>query len=280
MGCGSPRSSAQKRSTAASATMPTAAARNIRSPGGMRLPATGASGRRRPMPRPPLLSRPLPPRRAALLTVDVEDWFHVNYRSWVPPPGWDPPRRVVEATRHVLDLLAARGRRGTFFVLASAARSAPGLVRAIAAAGHEVACHGLEHTLLYAADPARVERELREARRLLEGELGAPRAARARPPRLPGARLPPPARARPGAPHPSARAARALHPGGRSGGDAAQARPSPRPPPLGPDPGRVRDRARRRATRGPLSSANASPRAVGACEPVEPPRPLRHRLPQ
>ena len=126
------------------------------------------------MPRPPLLSRPLPPRRAALLTVDVEDWFDVNYRSWVPPPGWDPPRRVVEATRHVLDLLAARGRRGTFFVLASAVRSAPGLVRAIAAAGHEVACHGLEHTLLYAADPVRVERELREARRLLEDELGAP----------------------------------------------------------------------------------------------------------
>src|SRR3989454_4345119 len=173
-GCGSPWSSAQKRSTAASATMPTAAARKARSPGGMRLPATAASARRRPMPRPPLPARPLPPRRAALLTVDVEDWFDVNYRSWVPPPAWDPPRRVVEATRQVLDLLAARGRRGTFFVLASAVRSAPGLVRAIAAAGHEVACHGLEHTLLYAADPARVERELREARRLLEDELGAP----------------------------------------------------------------------------------------------------------
>src|SRR3989442_971258 len=126
------------------------------------------------MARPPLPARPLPPRRAALLTVDVEDWFDVNYRSWVPPPAWDPPRRVAEATRRVLDLLAARGRRGTFFVLASAARSAPGLVGAIAAAGHEVACHGLEHTLLYAADPARVERQLGDARRLLEDELGAP----------------------------------------------------------------------------------------------------------
>ena len=59
-------------------------------------------------------------------------------------------------------------------MLASAARSAPGLVGAIAAAGHEVACHGLEHTLLYAADPARVERQLGDARRLLEDELGAP----------------------------------------------------------------------------------------------------------
>src|SRR5204863_424208 len=135
-------------------------------------PAARASATRRPMARPPLPARPLPPRRAALLTVDVEDWFDVNYRSWVPPPAWDPPRRVAEATRRVLDLLAARGRRGTFFVLASAARSAPGLVGAIAAAGHEVACHGLEHTLLYAADPARVERQLGDARRLLEDELG------------------------------------------------------------------------------------------------------------
>src|SRR5206468_214447 len=75
----------------------------------------------------------------------------------------------------------------------------------------------------------------------------APGAARASPPRLSGTRLPPPARARPGAPCPPARPARALHPGGRSRGDAAQARPSPRPPPLGADPGRVRDRARRRA---------------------------------
>src|SRR5438552_310030 len=159
------------------ATMPTAAARNIRSPGGMRLPATGASGRRRPMPRPPLLSRPLPPRRAALLTVDVEDWFDVNYRSWVPPPAWHPPRRVAEATRRVLDLLAARGRRGTFFVLASAARSAPGLVGAIAAAGHEVACHGLEHTLLYAADPARHALPLGRRERFIQeiGLAGMPR---------------------------------------------------------------------------------------------------------
>src|SRR5262245_54644458 len=122
----------------------------------------------------PLVARPLPARRSALLTVDVEDWFHVNYRSWVEPPGWDPPRRVREATRRVLDLLAARGRRGTFFVLAASARAEPGLVRDIAAAGHEVACHGLEHTLLYGGTRDGVAHALREARRVLEDDLGAP----------------------------------------------------------------------------------------------------------
>ena len=29
-----------------------------------------------------LAARPVAPRAAALLTIDVEDWYHVNYRSW------------------------------------------------------------------------------------------------------------------------------------------------------------------------------------------------------
>lgn len=121
-----------------------------------------------------LVATPLAARRAAILTVDVEDWFHVNYRSWTPPAGFDPPRRVRQATAHVLETLARHGRSGTFFVLAAAARDTPGLVRDIAAAGHEVACHGLEHNLLYASDARTVERDLVQARRLLEDQLGAP----------------------------------------------------------------------------------------------------------
>ncbi len=120
-----------------------------------------------------LATRPVAPRRAALLTVDVEDWFHANYRSWSPPADFRPEPRVLAATRLVLEALAAHGRRGTFFVLAAAARTAPTLVREIADAGHEVACHGLEHTLLYESTPARVEAEIREARRLLEDQAGS-----------------------------------------------------------------------------------------------------------
>lgn len=124
--------------------------------------------------RPPLPARPLPPRRQALLTVDVEDWFHVNYHSWSPPADFHPAPRVREATRRVLETLAAHGRRGTFFVLAEAARATPGLVREIAAGGHEIACHGLEHSLLYESTRDGVEAQLRRAREILEDDLGAP----------------------------------------------------------------------------------------------------------
>jgi len=54
-----------------------------------------------------------------LLTFDIEDWFQVeNLRPLFPPERWETiPRRVAEATRRVLKLLAEHRIRSTFFVL-------------------------------------------------------------------------------------------------------------------------------------------------------------------
>jgi polysaccharide deacetylase family protein (PEP-CTERM system associated) len=49
----------------------------------------------------------------------------------------------------------------------------PALVRAIAAAGHEVACHGSEHRLIYRQTPAAFRADLRRARTSLEDIVGA-----------------------------------------------------------------------------------------------------------
>jgi peptidoglycan/xylan/chitin deacetylase (PgdA/CDA1 family) len=67
-----------------------------------------------------------------------------------------------EDTPRILELLAAHGVRATFFVIGKNAASHPGLVRAIAAAGHEVAHHTHTHPLgtFWCASPARVRREL------------------------------------------------------------------------------------------------------------------------
>jgi len=49
------------------------------------------------------------------------------------------------ATPRVLEILAAAGVRATFFVLGKRVAEDPVLVRAIAAAGHEIGIHGFDH---------------------------------------------------------------------------------------------------------------------------------------
>src|SRR5207245_4069390 len=80
-------------------------------------------------------------------TVDVEDYFQVEGFAQVIDRGsWDAFRpRVGESTGTLLEMLARRAVRGTFFVLGWVARQRPEIVREIAAAGHEVASHGMSH---------------------------------------------------------------------------------------------------------------------------------------
>lgn len=72
-------------------------------------------------------------------------------------------------TPRILELLAAHGARATFFVIGESAARHPDLVRAIAAAGHEVAHHTHTHPLawFWCSPPSRVRRELDEATAVL-----------------------------------------------------------------------------------------------------------------
>ncbi len=63
-------------------------------------------------------------------------------------------------TPDICRLLAERGHRATFFVLARAVRRWPYLVATILDAGHEVACHGDDHRLLAFAPPREIDRQL------------------------------------------------------------------------------------------------------------------------
>jgi polysaccharide deacetylase family protein (PEP-CTERM system associated) len=123
-----------------------------------------------------------PPRAAAngarivnALTVDVEEYFHPNAMdAAVAPEDWDAlPHRVEGNTLRVLDLLAEIGVRATFFVLGWVAERWPHLVRDIAGAGHEVACHGYAHRLVYKLGRDGFEADVVRARRVLEDCLGA-----------------------------------------------------------------------------------------------------------
>jgi polysaccharide deacetylase family protein (PEP-CTERM system associated) len=110
------------------------------------------------------------------LTIDVEDYYHVSaFEAVVPVADWDRYESRVEPNTHrLLDLLDAYTTKATFFVLGWVAERHPGLVRTLAARGHEVASHGYAHQRVYTQTPAQFRAETQRAKHLLEDTLGQP----------------------------------------------------------------------------------------------------------
>ena len=108
------------------------------------------------------------------LTIDVEDYFQVNaFEQHVQRDEWDRyPLRVVENTLRILALLDEFHLKATFFVLGWVAERAPDLVREIVKKGHEVACHGYSHELVYNIGPKKFRRDVRKAKNILEHITG------------------------------------------------------------------------------------------------------------
>jgi len=108
------------------------------------------------------------------LTIDVEEWFHAeNMRPVAPPDAWARlERRLQPTVERMLALLDRRGVKATFFILGEAAASVPQVVRDIAARGHEIACHGWSHDLVYRQSPELFRSETHRAKVLLEDLSG------------------------------------------------------------------------------------------------------------
>lgn len=110
----------------------------------------------------------------SVFSVDVEDWFHA-----IPTePGqnladWDAlPSRVVANFREMLVLFAKRKIRVTCFFLGWIAERHPELVREAAAQGHEIACHGYSHRLVYQMSPEGFLADLRKSKQIIEEIAG------------------------------------------------------------------------------------------------------------
>jgi polysaccharide deacetylase family protein (PEP-CTERM system associated) len=110
------------------------------------------------------------------LTVDVEDYFHVSALApSIHRDSWTSREsRVVANTHRLLALFEQFGVRGTFFVLGWVAERHPQLVKDIAAGGHEIACHGFSHRLVYDQSPEEFREETLRSKNLLEDVTGAP----------------------------------------------------------------------------------------------------------
>ncbi len=108
------------------------------------------------------------------LSVDLEEYFQVsNFDHCIDRQRWDDqPSRVVDSTSRLLDAFEATGNTATFFCLGWIAERHPALLRQIAERGHEIACHGYGHQLVYELGPEAFREDLRRARRTIEDATG------------------------------------------------------------------------------------------------------------
>jgi len=111
-----------------------------------------------------------------ILTVDVEEWFHVcGEPGYSDPTTWDARvKRVHHGIDVILETLAATSSRGTFFVLGWITRKSPALVRRISEAGHEIGCHGDLHRRVFEMTVGEFRDDVRRSKRTIEDATGAP----------------------------------------------------------------------------------------------------------
>lgn len=113
---------------------------------------------------------PAPNEITNALTIDVEDYFQVSaFASAIQRSDWDNMECRVERNVHrLLDLLADRETKATFFTLGWIAERYPALVRRIVSDGHELASHGYGHQRASDLSEAEFVNDVRSAKDILE----------------------------------------------------------------------------------------------------------------
>jgi polysaccharide deacetylase family protein (PEP-CTERM system associated) len=110
------------------------------------------------------------PPAPGLLSVDVEEWFHILDLDTAPKRDcWDRlPSRVERNFNRLLDVFSEAGVQATCFFLGYVAKRYPHLVKRAADLGHEIASHGFNHELAYQSSPEEFLEDALTSRQLLE----------------------------------------------------------------------------------------------------------------
>ncbi len=136
------------------------------------------------------------------LTIDIEDYFQVHaFSNAIKYEDWSNYEcRIERSTDHILEILnSARQNskfksqnlklnqsvthslnnsltqkvRGTFFVLGWIADRYPNVIRTIQKEGHEIACHGYSHQLIYKQSREEFREDIKRAKGVLEDITGS-----------------------------------------------------------------------------------------------------------
>jgi polysaccharide deacetylase family protein (PEP-CTERM system associated) len=112
-----------------------------------------------------------------IMSFDVEEHWRIEAAAGL---RFDAARKAYYAGRvpatidWLLATLAEQSLRATFFVVGELAQENPAMVRAMHAAGHEVACHSWEHHRIHRLTPAQFHEDVHRNKDVLEQITGAP----------------------------------------------------------------------------------------------------------
>lgn len=101
--------------------------------------------------------------------MDVEDWYHLDYFQDKSP---DKTRSMLDGFLNYIEILNAHNLKTTFFVLSELSEAAKEYILYADKCGHEIACHGKDHTRPLTMEVDSFKRELIEAKEVLSNLIG------------------------------------------------------------------------------------------------------------
>lgn len=111
-----------------------------------------------------------------ILTIDIEDWFHIlDHDQTRYIEQWKTfESRVNRDTDLILSLLEQHQQKATFFILGWIGEQHPQLIKKIHQAGHPIGLHSYEHQLISDQSKEQFQEDIHRAKTILEDIIGAP----------------------------------------------------------------------------------------------------------
>lgn len=106
-----------------------------------------------------------------ILTFDIEDWYNCDFIT--NDFNWDKYEvRIYAGVERILQELATRNLKATFFCLGWVAEKHPDVIRSIHAQGHHIGCHSYQHELSFRFDRSGFKQDTEKSKKLIEDLIG------------------------------------------------------------------------------------------------------------
>jgi len=108
-------------------------------------------------------------KKYAILSMDIEDWYHLDYFSG---KATDKSRSMLDGLTNYIELLNKHQIKTTFFTLSELSEAAKEQILYASKCGHEIACHGKSHARPIMLDIDTFADDIKEAKEVLSNLTG------------------------------------------------------------------------------------------------------------